>query len=91
MLGRMVAPPVSPDSGPCSSRRRLLPMQVRAEDWEVPVHCARCSKAGLIEIRMRVADRDLTFRRCGRCEAQTWETTDGPVPLVHVLELARTR
>ncbi len=42
----------------------------------------------MIEIRMRVAERDLTFRRCGRCEAQTWETTDGPVPLVHVLELA---
>ena len=44
------------------------------------MHCARCSKAGMIEIRMRVAERDVTFRRCGRCEAQTWETTDGPVP-----------
>ena len=53
------------------------------------MHCARCSKAGMIEIRMRVAERDVTFRRCGRCEAQTWETADGPVPLVHVLELAR--
>ena len=21
----------------------------------------------------RVAERDVTFRRCGRCEAQTWE------------------
>ncbi len=51
------------------------------------MHCARCSKAGMIEIRLRVAERDLTFRRCGRCEAQTWETADGPVPLVHVLEL----
>jgi hypothetical protein len=66
-------------------------MERRAEDWEVLVHCARCSKAGLIEIRMRVAERDLTFRRCGKCETQSWETADGPVPLVHVLELARTR
>lgn len=45
----------------------------------------------MIEIRIRVADCDVTFRRCGRCEAQTWETADGPVPLVHVLELARVR
>ena len=32
----------------------------------------------MIEIHMRVAERDVTFRRCGRCEAQTWETADGP-------------
>ena len=38
---------------------------------------------------MHVGERALTFRRCGRCEAQTWETADGQVPLVHVLELAR--
>ena len=43
----------------------------------------------MIEIRLQVAERDLTFRRCGKCEAQTWETADGQVPLVHVLELAR--
>lgn len=54
------------------------------------MHCERCSKAGMIEIRMRVAERDLTFRRCGKCEAQSWETADGPMPLVHVLELARS-
>jgi hypothetical protein len=45
----------------------------------------------MIEIRMRVAERDLTFRRCGKCEAQSWETTEGPMALVHVLELARAR
>ena len=67
-----------------------LPIGCRVEDWEVLMHCARCSKAGMIEIRMRVAERNLTFRRCGKCEAQSWETADGPVPLVHVLELART-
>lgn len=45
----------------------------------------------MVEIRMRVGERDLTFRRCGRCEAQSWETADGPVPLNHVLDLARAR
>jgi hypothetical protein len=55
------------------------------------VRCTTCSNVGLIEIHMRVAERDLTFRRCGRCEAQTWESADGPMPLVHVLELARVR
>jgi hypothetical protein len=55
------------------------------------VHCARCAKAKLIEIRMHVAERELTFRRCARCETQSWETVDGPVPLTHVLELARAR
>ena len=42
------------------------------------MHCARCSKAAMVEIRMQVGERDLTFRRCGQCEAQSWETTDGP-------------
>jgi hypothetical protein len=55
------------------------------------MHCARCAKAMMVEIRMRVGERDLTFRRCGRCEAQSWETADGPVPLNHVLDLARSR
>jgi hypothetical protein len=38
---------------------------------------------------MRIAEREVTFRRCGRCEAQSWETAEGLVPLGHVLELAR--
>ena len=55
------------------------------------MHCSRCSKAALVEIRMHVGERELTFRRCGRCEAQSWETADGPIPLAHVLDLARAR
>jgi hypothetical protein len=50
-----------------------------------------CTKGSVIEIRMRVAGEDLTFRRCGRCEAKSWETAAGLVPLSHVLELARVR
>jgi hypothetical protein len=70
----------------CRTRAETLP---GVEHWEVPMRCARCSKPALVEIRMRVGDRELTFRRCGRCEAQSWETADGPVPLSHVLDLAR--
>ncbi len=40
---------------------------------------------------MRIAEREVTFRRCGRCEQQSWETVDGPIPLGHVLELARVK
>ncbi|MET0628770.1 MAG: hypothetical protein ABW033_09970 [Acidimicrobiia bacterium] len=38
---------------------------------------------------MHIADREVTFRRCHRCEEQSWETPDGPVALTHVLDLAR--
>ncbi|HEY7106218.1 MAG TPA: hypothetical protein VH986_07430 [Acidimicrobiia bacterium] len=55
------------------------------------MRCPRCSKSTLVEIRMRIAEREVTFRRCGRCEQQSWETADGPIPLGHVLELARVR
>jgi len=57
----------------------------------VRVRCPRCSKTTLVEIRMRIAEREVTFRRCGRCEAQSWETAEGPMPLVQVLELARVK
>lgn len=53
------------------------------------MHCQTCAPSALIEIRMRIGESDLTFRRCGVCESQTWETPDGHIPLTHVLELAR--
>jgi hypothetical protein len=59
--------------------------------WEVRMHCQTCQKGALVEIRMVIGDAPVTFRRCGRCEAQSWETPDGRVPLVTVLELARRR
>jgi hypothetical protein len=52
--------------------------------------CTSCSTGSIIEIHMTVSGSDLTFRRCGRCEAQTWEAPDeGVVPLTRVLELVR--
>lgn len=53
------------------------------------MRCASCSVGSMIEIRMRVSGSDLTFRRCGRCESQSWEAPEGVVPLTRVLELVR--
>lgn len=55
------------------------------------MRCPSCTKGSVIEIRMRIHGEELTFRRCGRCEAKSWTTADGSVPLSRVLELARTR
>lgn len=53
------------------------------------MRCARCAKGSLVEIRMRVGESDLVFRRCGKCEAQGWEAAEGDVSLKRVLDLAR--
>lgn len=52
------------------------------------MRCPACTKGSLIEIRMSVGGSDLTFRRCGRCEAKGWESPEGTIPLSQVLELA---
>lgn len=53
------------------------------------MRCPVCADGALIEIRMQVAGSELTFRRCGRCEVQTWASTEGEIPLDRVLELVR--
>lgn len=53
------------------------------------MRCTACEKGSLIEIRMRVNGSELTFRRCGNCETQQWETLEGDISLSRVLELAR--
>lgn len=53
--------------------------------------CDLCATGTYIEIRMQVNGSELTFRRCGTCEAQRWDAVDGNVALDRVLELARTR
>ena len=52
------------------------------------MRCDACTKGSLIEIRMQVKGEELTFRRCGRCEVQHWESHEGNIPLSKVLELA---
>jgi hypothetical protein len=51
--------------------------------------CTGCAKAALITIHMRVAGREIVFRRCSRCEANTWQDAAGVLSLDEVLELAR--
>ena len=51
--------------------------------------CTGCAKAALITIRMRVAGREIVFRRCAHCEANTWQDAGGVLSLDDVLELAR--
>ena len=53
------------------------------------MHCPTCAKGDMIEIRMRVGGSELTFRRCGRCEAQGWASDEQHIPLEQVLDLAR--
>jgi hypothetical protein len=54
------------------------------------MRCGRCAKA-VVEIRVRLGDADLTFRRCERCDSQAWETADGEIELDDVLGLVRPR
>lgn len=55
------------------------------------MRCARCHQAAVVEIKMRVGESDLAFRRCHRCELQGWQGTAGPMALVSVLDLARVK
>jgi hypothetical protein len=43
----------------------------------------------LITIHMRVAGREITFQRCSKCEANTWQDGASVLSLGEVLELAR--
>jgi len=43
----------------------------------------------LVTIRMRVAGREIVFRRCSKCEANMWHDGAADLSLDEVLELAR--
>jgi hypothetical protein len=51
--------------------------------------CTGCAKAMLITIHMRVAGHEITFRRCSKCESNTWQDDEGVLSLGEVLELAK--
>ena len=53
------------------------------------MQCSRCANHQMVEIRMKIAGEDVMFRQCGRCEAKTWLSIDGPLSLTRVLEMAR--
>ncbi len=50
------------------------------------MQCSRCANRGMVEIRMKIAGEDVMFRQCGRCEAKTWLSVDGPMSLSRVLD-----
>ncbi len=54
--------------------------------------CAACTgsaEAEVISIRMRIAEEEITFRRCARCEVNVWEAGEARISLEEVLDLAR--
>jgi hypothetical protein len=51
--------------------------------------CTGCAREALITIRMRIAAKDIVFRRCSRCEANSWQDDAGDLTLAEVLDLAR--
>jgi len=44
----------------------------------------------MVEIRMKIAREDVLFHSCGRCESKIWSSSDGPMSLDRVLDMART-
>lgn len=55
------------------------------------MHCDACGKDTVIEIRLEISGENVTFQRCGFCEAKSWDVEDtGALSLEGVLDLART-
>ena len=51
--------------------------------------CSACAKGAIVEINMQVNGSQVTFQRCGHCEAQGWVSEKRHIDLTRVLELAR--
>jgi hypothetical protein len=56
---------------------------------EAGMTCTGCAKTPLIAISMKIAGRDVVFRRCSLCEANIWESEEGVLTLDRVLDMAR--
>ena len=49
--------------------------------------CTGCAKVALVTIRMRVAGREIVFRRCSKCESNMWQDGAGDLSasiLMHI-------
>lgn len=53
------------------------------------MRCPNCKSDTYVEISMSLGDKDVAFRRCGRCETQKWESEDQDVDLNSVLKFAK--
>jgi hypothetical protein len=38
---------------------------------------------------MQLGEKEVAFRRCGRCETQKWESGEGDIDLTSVLKFAK--
>lgn len=54
------------------------------------MRCPNCDSDTYVEIAMTLGAKDVSFRRCGRCEVQKWENVDGKdESLNNILEYAK--
>ncbi len=55
------------------------------------MQCDACGKDTVIQIRMEISGEQVTFQRCGFCEAKSWDVAEsGELSLEGVLDLVRT-
>ena len=50
--------------------------------------CPNCRTATLVQIAMRLRDRDVTLHACSNCDTRWWEVDGEVLGLGDVLELA---
>ncbi len=53
--------------------------------------CPTCRLSQLVEISVRMGDRNLTMRSCSRCEGRWWDSDGERLDLPGVLGLAARR
>ncbi|MFN8015364.1 MAG: hypothetical protein U0R17_01985 [Acidimicrobiia bacterium] len=53
------------------------------------MRCPSCKSDTYVEISMALGDKEVSFRRCGRCETQKWESENEDVDLKSVLKYAK--
>lgn len=53
------------------------------------MRCPNCKSDTFVEINMTLGEKEVAFRRCGRCETQKWESEDKDVDLSSVLKFAK--
>ena len=53
--------------------------------------CPNCRHARLVQIALRLKERQVTMHSCSRCDTRWWDSDGERVGLTNVLELATVR
>lgn len=53
------------------------------------MRCSNCAHHDLVTIELTIAEEQVVFHRCPRCDARTWANADGRMSRDGVLELVR--